>query len=219
MIPCPVCGHEGAATLFRKRRLPYHACRSCGLVSRGGDSEAPRYDDYLPALTRRLSALTRLRYENLLRRLERYRRDGRFLDVGCGAGFLVETASALGWRAEGLEVSSAAAAFGRARGTAIHVGTLADLPAGVFDLVTLIEVVEHVADPVELLREAGRRLRPSGALYLTTPSWGSLSRRLLGKRWSAISHEHLVHFAPRTTLSGLDHPVSSGQCLLNWWHS
>ena len=103
-------------------------------------------------------------------------------------------------------VRVAAAEFGRARGTPIHTGTLqeADLPEAAFDLLTMMEVVEHVPDPVDLLTRAGRLLRPGGALYLTTPNWASLSRRFLGKRWFPISREHVVYFSPRTIRVALE---------------
>jgi 2-polyprenyl-3-methyl-5-hydroxy-6-metoxy-1,4-benzoquinol methylase len=205
VTPCVLCGHDRAARLFMKTGYPYLECRRCGLVTRGGSREAETYHDYLPTLTQDLPELTRRRYVDILDRLAAYRATGRFLDVGCGGGFLVEVAAALGWQAEGLEVSQAAAEFGRSRGTVIHAGTLeeADLPESVFDLITMMEVVEHVADPVDLLMRAGRLLRPGGALYLTTPNWGSLSRRFLGKRWFPVSREHVVYFAPGTIRTAL----------------
>jgi 2-polyprenyl-3-methyl-5-hydroxy-6-metoxy-1,4-benzoquinol methylase len=205
-MTCPLCGHDRAARLFAKAGFPYRECRACGLVTRGGAREAESYEEYLPALTRDLPELTRRRYVALLDGLARYRDGGRFLDVGCGGGFLVEVATAMGWRAEGLEVSRAAAEFGRARGAVIRAGTLreAELPEGAYDLVTMMEVVEHVEDPVDLLARAGRLLRPGGALYLTTPNWGSLSRRFLGKRWFPVSREHVVYFSRRTIRLALD---------------
>jgi SAM-dependent methyltransferase len=185
--------------LFEKDGRPFERCSSCGLATRGGEAAAPSYHDYFPELTRTLPPVTRRRYETLLARLADRRRTGRFLDVGCGAGFLVETARDLGWTAEGTEVSAAAADAGRARGLTIHAGVLADakLPAGAFDVVTMMEVVEHVPSPVALLAECSALLRPGGALYLTTPNWSSLSRRVLGAAWPVICAEHVVYFTPR----------------------
>jgi 2-polyprenyl-3-methyl-5-hydroxy-6-metoxy-1,4-benzoquinol methylase len=196
---CPLCRATAPARLFAKDGWPYERCRACGLTTRGGGDEPPSYHDYLPALTQTLPPLTRRRYEALLARLARYRTAGRFLDVGCGGGFLVEAARDLGWQAEGTEVSRAAADFGRGRGVTIHVGVLSDarLPAGAFDAVTMMEVIEHVPDPVALLRECADLLRPGGALLLTTPNWASLSRRVLGARWSPVGRDHVVYFTPR----------------------
>ena len=199
MNPCPLCRSARTTPLFEKQGRPYERCTDCGLATRGGGESPPSYHDYFPSLTQTLPPLTRKRYEDLLRQLAGYRQTGRFLDVGCGGGFLVETARDLGWQAEGTEVSHAAADFGRGRGLTIHTGILSDakLPAGSFDLLTMMEVIEHVPAPVALLRECADLLRPGGALYLTTPNWASLSRRVLGARWSPIGTDHVVYFTPR----------------------
>ena len=199
MIPCPLCRADGAAPLFEKDGFAFERCRECGLATRGGAEAAPSYHDYFPSITQTLPPLTRRRYEDLLARLAPYRRTGRFLDVGCGGGYLVETARDLGWTAEGTEVSQAAAQFGHAKGLTIHVGVIADakLPSSAFDVITMMEVIEHVPAPVALLAECAELLRPGGALYLTTPNWGSLSRHLLGARWSPIGRDHVVYFTPR----------------------
>ena len=190
---------DAAIRIFEKDGFPFDRCTWCGLVTRGGDAGPPSYHDYLPALTQLLPPITRLRYEALLARLARGRAPGRFLDVGCGGGFLVEIAGGLGWEAEGTEVSHAACEFARARGLKVHEGVIADarLKAESFDAITLMEVVEHVPSPVALLAECAALLRPGGVLYLTTPNWNSLSRRVLGERWSAVSRDHVVYFTPK----------------------
>jgi len=178
-------------------------------VTRGGPEDAPSYHDYLPEQTRSLPPLTRKRYTQLLRSFERYRETGRFYDVGCGGGFLVEVAAEHGWQAEGLEVSSSAVEFGRARGLSLQRGTLGEVQPeqGVHDLVMMMEVIEHVREPVTLLRQVAALLRPGGALYLTTPNWGSLTRRFVGEDWAPIGRDHLLYFTPSLLRKAL---VSAG---------
>jgi SAM-dependent methyltransferase len=107
-------------------------------------------------------------------------KDGRprILDVGCGTGANLEMLSRFG-EAEGVDVSEAALAFCRARGlTDVHLGAAENLPYenGSFDLVTALDVVEHLDDDVAGLREMRRVLRPGGKALLFVPAfrflWG-----------------------------------------------
>jgi 2-polyprenyl-3-methyl-5-hydroxy-6-metoxy-1,4-benzoquinol methylase len=198
---CPVCAATFASG-FAKAGVVYSVCRGCGgaFARRVPEGEAVRYRDYLPELTRTLPVPTRRRYRELLATFLPFRRTGRLLDVGCGSGFFVEEASAAGFAAEGSEISAAAAGFARGRGLFVHLGTLAEagLPAGAFDVVTLFEVVEHLPDPAALIAEAAGLLRPGGLLYLTTPNFGGLTRRLLGPAWSVIAPEHVSLLTARS---------------------
>jgi SAM-dependent methyltransferase len=88
----------------------------------------------------------------------------------------------------------------RARGLQVVDGTLAaaDLPEGSFDVVTMWDVVEHLADPLSELRRARRLLRPGGLLALSTMNVEAWFPRLLGRRWPWYMQMHLYYFTPRT---------------------
>jgi SAM-dependent methyltransferase len=122
---------------------------------------------------------------------------GRLLDVGCATGDLLLAACERGWEAVGVEVSPYAAAVARRRGLQVLVGTLASapLPAASFDAVTLLDVVEHLEDPLAALRAIHRALRPGGLVVVETPNWGSIYRVLLRGRWAAFQPRlHLLYF-------------------------
>ena len=71
------------------------------------------------------------------------------------------------------------------------------------DIVTLFEVIEHLADPVKFLKRAEEVVKPGGLVYLTTPNYDSLDRRILGVTWPVIHREHLSYFTPETLHSML----------------
>jgi len=196
---CRACG--GATELaFVKDRVRCRVCSSCGSLSRPAPPDLEgHYADYLPAATLSLPEGTRARYREMLSVLDRFRDGpGRLLDVGAGAGLLLSVALDKGWETEGTELSLAASAAAAERGIRVHVGNLAGLPLEPrsFDAVVSLETVEHVPEPASFLAAIARLVRPGGGLLLTTPNYASLSRRLLGKEWLAISSDHLCLFTP-----------------------
>jgi len=109
----------------------------------------------------------------------------RALDVGCGAGLLAEPLARLGAAVTGADAApeniAAARSHAAGQGLAIsyHAGELAALPPATFDLVTSMEVVEHVADPSAFVAELAARLAPGGLMILSTPNRTALSKLLL----------------------------------------
>ncbi len=127
-----------------------------------------------------------------------YRREGRLLDVGFGAGGLLRTARDAGWNTFGVELSPAAVRRGLARSLgALYEGSFLEHPSeGNFDVIVMSELVEHLVDPMPYLRRAAELLRPGGLLYATTPHGRGLSGRLLGASWSVLRPpEHLQLFS------------------------
>ena len=97
----------------------------------------------------------------------------RVLDVGCGSGFYLDLARGSGLETFGLELNRAAAEKARAKGHKIFNQLLHELDpqaTGRFDLITLFQVLEHVPDPVGVMKEAARFLNPGGYIAIAVPS-------------------------------------------------
>jgi 2-polyprenyl-6-hydroxyphenyl methylase/3-demethylubiquinone-9 3-methyltransferase len=106
------------------------------------------------------------------------------LDVGCGAGLLAEPLARLGGQVTGIdaapELIAVAEAHATAQGLAIDYRHAAvEEVDGRFDLVTCMEVIEHVADPQAFLQGLAARLAPRGLLILSTPNRTARSRLLM----------------------------------------
>ncbi|RYD43736.1 MAG: bifunctional 2-polyprenyl-6-hydroxyphenol methylase/3-demethylubiquinol 3-O-methyltransferase UbiG [Sphingomonadales bacterium] len=117
---------------------------------------------------------------------ERYALAGRSaIDVGCGAGLLAEPLARMGAKVTGVDAApeNIAAARDHAEGQGLsiiyHPGELAALPPATFDLVTSMEVVEHVADPAAFIADLAARLATGGLMILSTPNRTALSKLLL----------------------------------------
>ena len=111
--------------------------------------------------------------------------DGRTaLDVGCGAGLLAEPLARLGATVTGLDAAPALIAVARehAAGQGLEIdyraGELEGLE-GQFDLVTCMEVIEHVADPAAFVRALARHLTPGGLLIMSTPNATVMSKLMM----------------------------------------
>jgi 2-polyprenyl-6-hydroxyphenyl methylase/3-demethylubiquinone-9 3-methyltransferase len=106
------------------------------------------------------------------------------LDVGCGAGLLTEPLARLGAKVTGVDASADLIAVAREHAAAMgleidyRVGDVQALE-GQFDLVTCVEVIEHVADPAAFVKALAKRLAPNGLLVMSTPNATALSRLMM----------------------------------------
>lgn len=126
-------------------------------------------------------------------------RGNRVLDVGAASGVFVEAARERELDAAGVEPSAWLASAARNRGLPVVHGFFPHSSlAGSYDLITLIDVLEHVSDPVQILRDIRAQLSSSGIAVVVTPDVGSVAARLLGSRWWHFRIAHIGYFDKRT---------------------
>lgn len=137
----------------------------------------------------------------ILDQIERHRRPGRLLDLGCWVGFFPAEAERRGWRATGVEPSRFASTYAREElGLEVIPAGLfeADLPAATFDVVFLGDVIEHLPDPAEAVRRIRSLLTPQGLLVMALPDAGSRLARTMGRRWWSVIPTHVHYFTRRS---------------------
>lgn len=134
--------------------------------------------------------------------VQKFRRNGRLLDVGCGYGFFLDIARKNGWQATGLELSPAAADFAKRNlGLQVFIGELAkiNLEENYFDLISMQHVLEHLPDPVKILNILKTKLKDGGILLLIVPNASSLMARWAKINWLCLMEKsHLFHYNQAT---------------------
>jgi SAM-dependent methyltransferase len=199
--PCPACAGRRANSAGAENGFLLARCERCRTLYTArlpGPEDAQDYSEYYRAGDLGVPAFVDRRLDALVARMGSHRRTGRWLDVGFGAGALLRAGTRAGWRMTGTEVSRRASEAMSPAGIDVRSGPIGEieLERDSFDVVTALEVVEHLPDPAALFAEARRALRPGGVLYLTTPHGSGLTWRLLGTRWSVVSPpEHLQLFS------------------------
>lgn len=209
-----LCGRNAACQLaFAKQGFDFVSCSGCGLLF-----VDPRPTPQALETFYQESESKRLKLEILERtRQTRQQRifapraewisaalrpaGGRLLDVGCGNGIFLELfLGRLGWDAMGVDPSPDAVARCGEKGIRAIQATIETFgdPDG-FDVITLWEVLEHVFDPLAVLRRCRALVRPGGALVLTTPNIGGFDYLVLGSdSTNVLAPVHLNYFDPRS---------------------
>jgi len=249
--PCNICGERSVESLFNSRGghrqieayLPttdffsrYGHVVRCPICHVPRMSPRPR-EEFLLKSYRESSDPLYLEEEKgrlktakrLLDIVARVVPSGRLLDLGCGAGILL-TAAVGRWDGVGVELSQWAAEQARKRfGLNVVEGTLkeAAFPSSLFDAVTMIDVIEHLPDPRDVVCEVHRVLRPSGVFFVLTPDIGAIVARLMGRWWWGLRPAHLYYFSRQTLTALLEangfNVISAGhygrQFSLGYWIS
>jgi SAM-dependent methyltransferase len=172
-MTCPVCGSVRVVAARVPTGRTLRRCADCRLLFThppdGVDTSRTHLTDEDRRLEERVAERRRPHFARMLRAAGP---PGRLLDVGAGVGELLRVARAAGWDAVGVDVDPAVVAYARERGVDVRPGELTALalPAGSFDLATLWNVIDFVPQPVSLLAECRRVLRPGGRIFVRTPN-------------------------------------------------
>jgi len=194
---CAICASPLAgAPKVRLGNAHLRACESCGSwtyfprlnpVDQAAihDTEAYFEHPYF-ALRRGLSAALVRRCRGIFERLETAvdsaaLRGERFLDIGCDTGAFLDAArQEFEIKPVGIDTASRAVAAARERGIEAYQTSIQEAPEHLrdFQAITAIDLIEHVTDPADFLREIRKRLRPGGVVYLETPNIDSIVYRI-----------------------------------------
>ncbi|MCS7253521.1 MAG: class I SAM-dependent methyltransferase [Armatimonadota bacterium] len=218
---CPWCSSKELHPLIIDDGVPVVECGCCGIAYALTVPTLQGIRDYYTEQfaderhwESELSSARPWLHRRLLARIAKYKPGGTLLDIGCSFGFFINMARQIGYDVIGVEISEPAANYARRQfGLKVFSGTLeeASLEGESVDVVTLIDVLEHVPEPLITLNEVKRVLRSGGLLVIRVPNFKfhwlkTLLLRVL-KRGNFIgldSRNHVNHFTVNALMDGLN---------------
>ena len=238
-MKCLICNADASEFVTTVEQWRFERCRNCtvfftaplaeqevvshytsGSLLEPPGTEAPTHELLFPEWKHREHA----RILNQLAVLGT--RQGKLLDVGCLWGSFLGSAHQSGFDVTGVEPFGKAAIYVReilklnaSQGTLRSAG----FPSESFDVVTILDVIEHLTDPVTELKEAYRVLKPGGLLVVSTPNVNSLipsivntERRLLGRDWFPFDNPpwHLWGFTKRSITSCVENAGFAAEAIV-----
>lgn len=210
--PCNLCGEQTSLRLlYRRSGYKIVKCEICSLVYLAQIPSKQILDSLYSETFFKSSKFSAgeqsSSYRNAVSRVDwalglpRVRAE-RWLDLGCATGDFLLAASKQVHEVHGSDISSFAIQQARARGLAnTQAGAFADLDysIGSFDLVSMWDLLEHVADPATTLEKAHAILKPGGYLLISTGDIESIAARLTGRFWHLmIPPFHIYFFSQKT---------------------
>lgn len=216
---CPLCGIDDYTKLDSDKGLSIVKCKDCELIytnPRPKDAQENYFGDattfYNEArlIFKGKKAHHRDKnYEYEIKKIKKIKQNGKLLDVGTNMGFFLRKAKELGFETEGVEPSPSLSQIARDNWELkIHTSFLeqADLPQNYYDIITLIDVFEHVTNPKELLQTSYGLLKKDGIIAIKVPNgdYNHFKMKLAKKTgkdknmdiWDCC--EHVVHYTPKT---------------------
>ncbi len=249
---CCVCDSGDADPVGLGRDYEYHTspdtflamrCNSCGLIYLNPRPSVDDLDTIYPDSYHAFDfseedfgfvhkVRSRLEASRLLSWCKGLPDDAKILDIGCGDGFHLDLLKRYGnknWTAEGIDLSERAAAVAARKNIKVHVGTVEEiaLPENSYDLAFMIQTIEHVEKPDEVLAGARRLLKPGGRLVIVTDNTGSPDFKVFSgsywggyhfpRHWNLFDRNSLTKLAEKTGFEVAD--LTTAVSPVNWVYS
>ncbi len=215
---CPLCGCSGASLRWIVKRwqpnLRVVRCNECELHRLDpipSQSQLALFygEGYFTGEQEYAHIDERSQWDALMRRnsrivaaIERFcPTKGAILEIGCSFGSFLAAARQRGWKTKGVEVSSFSGGYARdSAGLDVFIGLLEDahLPSKSFDAIYMSEVIEHIPNPLEMLKELRRLLKDGGLLVLCTGTTNGIVPRVMRGKWEYFLPGHVVYWSEQT---------------------
>lgn len=218
---CPICAEKNPAAfkIYFDGYLKLYRCFSCGFVAQypgQGEYSFPIYEDaysldFLKKNQKFMYPQRGRAFQDIVDRLNKIEPNSRILDIGCGDGHFLHLCKQKGFKCTGVEGSKNLSSYASSVTKSKIIQGLYNkdmFPENSFDIITLIQVLEHISEPRKVLEIVKYHLRPKGILAIEVPSIHAphfLLYRLTGLKYfvkppHGIISPHVGYYSPKTFL-------------------
>jgi len=217
-MKCKLCQEEKFTDLFESKGRIIQRCLKCGLVRTKTqdfvsyrkyhrDPDYAKYEaDFANIFQKRFNLLAR-----------NFDTPGKVIEIGASIGVLLSIFKNHGWEVVGVEPSESAK---KARKKGINIVNQPfesiELKENDFDLAIMNHTLEHLNDPLAILKKVNKILKPKGLVYVDVPNFGSFSQNIQKQYWDALLPEEHVHHFTKDTLLKM---MRKADFEIVWWGS
>ena len=209
---CPVCEKSNWDFLYiseyNKFNLPIYKCKTCNLQTIYPKSIFDPKDIYTEEYyagkaeykykdERKTERFDSYVWDARLKNIKKFKNNGNFLDVGSSFGGFLKRAKLAGFETYGIEISEYSSMYANSQGIQTYNGSFLDnpYPDNFFDVITLVEVIEHLEKPKEVFKKLYSQLRKDGLLLLQTANFDGKQAISEGKNYHYYLPGHLYYYS------------------------
>lgn len=213
--PCIICGSQESTLLFETfyknhnypGKFSLYKCNDCGLLFNSPRLEDRELfhlynDDYYFFQTRQDIEFKRVInvYLRTIALIEDKVKSRKVLEIGSAKGYLLAVLKSLNWEVLGIEITKVASEFANKKlEVPTFNGTLEDFLMSEhkknFPVVLILDVIEHVPDPINFLKNVNKVVEDGGFIIIDTPNGYSKNIDHLNKKWDAFNPFHIYFFS------------------------
>lgn len=206
-MKCVICqNNQNFSKYLEKEGLTYVKCLKCGLILKKTKIEKNEIENtydtkkYFTGYLRNYKEFIKI-FNQMLNLIEKYKDPGKILDIGCGLGLLLYLANKRGWESNGIEISTFASNFAKnkLKLNVINSDNLNSFQDNFFDVIVVNHVLEHIENPLVLLKQIKKKLNINGILFIGVPNINGLYPRFQKENWPSLQPStHIYQFTPKT---------------------
>lgn len=206
-LKCLLCENQKSfSTYLKKQGITYIRCSKCGLIFHKEKIDKKymqeTYDDknYFVNYIKDFKMYVPM-FDRMLDIIEKYKKSGKILDIGCGIGLFLYLAKRRKWREFGVEISKFASKFAKhnLNLNVYNTDNLNNFSDNFFDVIVINHVLEHIENPLVILRQIEKKIKINGILLIGIPNINGIFPRIQKENWPSLQPlHHIYQFTPKT---------------------